>query len=279
MCQYIQDVTFHCGHQRKLWGGDSYFCLFAGEGSDQFHTAYISSIRNKDQCTRCKVRQEIKQRDKTLKRGEFDRAVESRYLETASAYHEAQAKKWESAAWTAQRKLTPPRIAELQVQIKERIVFFLEKPGLKINMKIELLQTILELPNVFDRRDLVTFYASYYLKVGDTVKKLEKSERNRLFATARCAGFERPLKKGLKLTEPVPLPVRKIQVVTSGAVPTMEDIEALIESVRREVEAQELAQSAGAWATMEDINDLIESVRREVEEQEQTEISVNSICG
>ncbi|KAI0973339.1 hypothetical protein F4678DRAFT_477797 [Xylaria arbuscula] len=242
MCQDIRDVTFHCGHRRKLWGGDAYFCLFTREGADQFHTAYISSVRNKDNCTWCQVREEIKQQDKALKRRDLDLAVESRYFETASAYHESQAKKWESAARSAQRKLTQDRITELQAQIKEHIFFYLERPGFNINMKIELLQTILELPDVFDRWDLVTFYASRYSTVGDTIRKLENREPNRLFAVARRAGFEKTLKRGLELTEPLPLPVQKIRAESARAGLTMEDIDELIESVRREVEAQELAE-------------------------------------
>ncbi|KAI3333703.1 hypothetical protein F4824DRAFT_470525 [Ustulina deusta] len=208
MCQDIQKVTFFCGHQMNFWWGKSRFCLFTGAGAARFHTTYVSFERNEEKCPRCKIGKQIRQQGKAVKRAEFRQAVEEEYAKTPDAYQEETARKWESRAATACSDLTAARIAELQLQIKESVVFFLEMRRVRTGGKIALLRAIVGLPEVFDRQALVTFFASRYFAVGDEDRKLQDWERTKLFGIARHAGVARTFKAGLNLKEPVPLPSR-----------------------------------------------------------------------
>lgn len=74
--------------------------------------------------------------------------------------------------------------------------------------KVTLLRTITLLPDVFDHKDLVTFFASRYFGGKNRVSKFEDWERRKLFGIVKHARLERTFRAGLNLTEPVPLPVR-----------------------------------------------------------------------
>ncbi|KAI0449136.1 hypothetical protein F5B21DRAFT_495260 [Xylaria acuta] len=204
MCQDIQQVTFFCGHQIKFWWGKSRFCLFTGEGASRFHTTYLDFARNDENCPRCQVVEHIKQQGKVLKRFEFRQMVEDGYAKTQDSREEEQAKKWESLSQKACSELTAERIADLEIQIKERVAFYLYKDNCTPNSKVALLRTLTTLPGVFNIQELVRFFASRYFSEDDTEKKLQDWERKKLFSIARRARLDRTFKAGLSMKEPLP---------------------------------------------------------------------------
>ena len=139
----------------------------------------------------------IRGNGKAMKREDFRQEVEAQYARTVDFAQEANAKKFESEAADYRRDLTEDRIAELQLQIKERIQFYLEADTMKPGGKIVLLRTILSLSEIFARKELVTLFGSRYFPKGVKKRKLERSEKNKLFSIARKAGFERALQASL----------------------------------------------------------------------------------
>ncbi|KAI1188035.1 hypothetical protein F5B17DRAFT_430009 [Nemania serpens] len=182
MCQDIQKVTFYCGHQ-------SSFCL-----TRNAHAARSANI-SRDRAA--------KQQRVCLKQ-----AVENIYAKTQDAREEQQARHWETLAQKALSELTAKKVAELRDQIKERIASYLGKENMSPGGKVTLLRTITLLPDVFDHKDLVTFFASRYFGGKNRVSKFEDWERRKLFGIVKHARLERTFRAGLNLTEPVPLPVR-----------------------------------------------------------------------
>ncbi|KAJ2995867.1 hypothetical protein NUW58_g1154 [Xylaria curta] len=213
MCQDIQKVTFFCGHQVSFWWGKSRFCLFYGHGPSRFHTTYVSFVQSSDYCPRCKIGQLIKEEGKSMKSFEFRKEVESLYDVTVDSRQEQEARKWDSLAQKARSELTAAKIADLQLQIMERIIFYLSKGNITPGAKIALFRTITNLPDVFNRQELDTFFASRYF--GDKERKLEESERKKLFTIAYRARLDRTFKAGLSLHEPVPMPAR--ETIPGGA--------------------------------------------------------------
>ncbi|KAI0532080.1 hypothetical protein GGR58DRAFT_507788 [Xylaria digitata] len=217
MCQDIQKVTFHCGHQVSFWWGKSRFCLFTGEREDRFHTTYLFFAQDENKCPRCIVKDKIRNQGKVMKPREFHQAIEKRYTRTPDASQERHAKFWQSIADKASTGLTAAQITELQIQIKERIVFYLERNGnMSPGAKVALLRTILRLPSMFNQQMLVQFFASRYFKADDSERILESWERRKLFDMAHHAGLDRTFKAGLNMTEPIPLPVRKEKAVDAS---------------------------------------------------------------
>ncbi|KAK5635364.1 hypothetical protein RRF57_011076 [Xylaria bambusicola] len=198
MCQDIQQVSFSCGHQTKFWWFESRFCLFTDEEADRFHTTYLFYSHSGNKCPRCKIGQQIKGQGKVMKRGDFQQQIEEWYVKTVDFAQEENAKKFEAEANEARRNLTGDRRAELKRQIKERIAFYLDEDETEPSVKVVLLSTILGLPDIFDRKELVALFAHLYFKKSDTERKLEGWEKNKLFSAARKAGFERTLKANLK---------------------------------------------------------------------------------
>ncbi|KAJ8123204.1 hypothetical protein ONZ43_g786 [Nemania bipapillata] len=213
MCQDIQGVTFFCGHQISFWWGKSRFCLFTGEGKDRFHTTYTSFERSNEKCPRCKIadrmKEQMKAQGKVIKGAEFRQLLDKRYSKTADSREEQSAKYWESLAAKDRSELTADRIADLQLQIMEQIVFYLRKPNITPGAKTILLRTITMLPDVFDRQKLVTFFASRYFREDDVLRQFQDWERRKLFSIVRHARLDRTFKAGLNLETPIPLPIRR----------------------------------------------------------------------
>ncbi|KAI1423516.1 hypothetical protein F5Y12DRAFT_716317 [Xylaria sp. FL1777] len=220
MCQDIQKVTFLCGHQVSFWWGKSRFCLFTGAGAERFHTTYVSFGRDDEKCPRCKIIEQIKQRGRVMKRHEFRQAVEEEYAKTADSSQEERAKEFESLAQKARNELTAAKISELQLQIEGRIAFYLGKDNVTPGGKTVLLRTIIGLPEVFDRQQLVEFFASRYFKAGE-VKTLEDWEKRKLLSIARHARLDTTLRRGLKLANHVPLLTheKKTQIASLATMP------------------------------------------------------------
>ncbi|KAI1750287.1 hypothetical protein F4782DRAFT_509877 [Xylaria castorea] len=218
MCQDIQQVTFFCGHQTKFWWGKSRFCLFTGEGASRFHTTYLSFARNDENCPRCLIVERIKQQGKLLKRSEFRQTVEDKYGKTQDSEEEQQARKWESSSQKARSELTAGEIADLELQIKENIAYYLDKNHCTPNSKTILLRTLTRLPEIFNIQELVRFFASRYFSENNKERKLQDWERKKLFNIAHHARLDRTLKAGLSLKEPLPLPARKGTVDPAPAI-------------------------------------------------------------
>ncbi|KAF2963606.1 hypothetical protein GQX73_g9975 [Xylaria multiplex] len=217
MCQDIQKVTFHCGHQVSFWWGKSRFCLFTGEGGDRFHTTYLFFAQNENKCPRCNIKDKIKKEGKKMKSQEFNQETEKRYARTPDASQERQAKFWQSLADKASIGLAATQISELQIQIKERVVYYLERNGsMSPSAKVVLLRTLLRLPDMFNQQVLVRFFASHYFEADDSERILEVWERKKLFHMAHHAGLDRTLRAGLNMKEPIPLPVRKEKAVNAS---------------------------------------------------------------
>lgn len=205
MCQENQTVTFHCGHQIKFWWGPARFCLFIKVGEECFHTTYDMFQHIDDPCPRCKIGDLIKQKGKVMKRADFAQTVQTQYSKTKDWREEVEAKRWQLKAQTALKNLTSDKVAELEIQIRHKIVFHLSK-NLSPSSKAQLLGTITRLPDVFGRRALVEFFGSRYFDVEDKARTLRDWEHRKLFGVARRAGLEKTLKTALSMTEPVPLP-------------------------------------------------------------------------
>ncbi|KAI0465888.1 hypothetical protein F4859DRAFT_519689 [Xylaria cf. heliscus] len=208
MCQDIQQVTFFCGHQIKFWYGKSRFCLFTGKATSRFHTTYLFFDRNEEKCAWCQIVQHFKEEGESLKPSEFRQIVKDRYAETQDSLQEQEAKKWESLSEKAHSELTAERVADLENQIKVRIAFHLSKVNCTPGSKVILLRTLTRLPEIFNRQELVRFFASRYFSEGDKRGRLQGWERKQLFSIAHQARLERTFKAGLNLQEPLPLPTR-----------------------------------------------------------------------
>ncbi|KAI1743108.1 hypothetical protein F4680DRAFT_445577 [Xylaria scruposa] len=204
MCQDIQQVTFFCGHQMKFWWGKSRFCLFTGEGTDRFHTTYLFFERSDDSCPRCKIVERVKQQDKLLKRSEFRKTVEDIYAKTKDMKEEQQAKKWESLSQKALSELTTERIVDLELQIKESVVYYMSQEKFAPKSKIVLLRTLTRLPGTFNIQELVRFFASWYFN-NNKDRNLQDWERKQLFTIAHHVRLDRTFKDGLNMKEPLPL--------------------------------------------------------------------------
>ncbi|KAJ3571030.1 hypothetical protein NPX13_g5519 [Xylaria arbuscula] len=198
MCQDIQQVSFTCGHQTKFWWLKSRFCLFTSNEKAGFHVTYMSFARNSEKCMKCKIGKNIYEQGRVMKRADFRQAVEEQYKTTPDFSQEQSAKNFEAEARQAQSGLTNEKIAELQNQIKARIVEILNTETIKAGGKIVLLRTILGLPEIFDRKELVTLFGENYFRKADKERQLERSEKTKLFSMARSAGFERTLQASLK---------------------------------------------------------------------------------
>ncbi|KAI0545178.1 hypothetical protein F4679DRAFT_588800 [Xylaria curta] len=208
MCQDIQQVTFFCGHQMKFWWGKSRFCLFTGEGIGRFHTTYLFFQRSNDNCPRCQIVERVKQQGRLLKRSEFRQTVEDVYAKTKDSKEEQQAKKWESLSQEALSELTAERIVDLELQIKESVVYFMSKDNFASKSKIILLRTLTRLPETFNIQELVRFFASRYFNKNNKERNLEDWERKQLFSIAHHVRLDRTFKDGLNMKEPLPLPTR-----------------------------------------------------------------------
>ncbi|KAH8161620.1 hypothetical protein CIB48_g6624 [Xylaria polymorpha] len=182
MCQDIQQVTFFCGHQTKFWWGKSRFCLFTGDRATRFHTTYLQFDRNEENCARCQV---------TQRTG---------------------GKKWESLSQKARSELTAEKIAELELQIKETVAYYLYKDNCTPNSRVILLRTLTSLPDIFNVQELVRFFASRYFGEDNKERKLLDWERKKLFSVAHHARLDRTFKAGLNL-EPLPLPPSHVEAV------------------------------------------------------------------
>ncbi|KAI0875411.1 hypothetical protein GGS24DRAFT_499889 [Hypoxylon argillaceum] len=209
MCQDIQKVTFHCGHQVSFWWGNSRFCLFTGEAKDRFHTTYVFFERNGEKCPRCEVIEKIKQQGKVMKGAVLRQIIEKHYADTQDSREELSAKYWEGLAEKARSTLTAEQVVDLNSQVMERIVFYLGKDNVTPGSKTVLLRTITMLPDIFHHQKLVQFFASRYFGDNNRPKQFEEWERKKVFSIVRHVRLDRTFKAGLTLGQPIPLPVRR----------------------------------------------------------------------
>jgi hypothetical protein len=157
-----------------------------------------------------------------MKRFEFVKAVNDKYVKTSDWRDEEDAKRAEAAAQKARAELTAAKIADLNHQVEDRIVFFLEKKtvdkkGVKVKIsfgaKVVMLRQITMLPeDVFDRKALVTLFAT----LCNRDLTLTVAERRKLESVAYRARLEGTLKAGLS-TEPAPIPVEKQEMKVQEA--------------------------------------------------------------
>ncbi|KAI0407136.1 hypothetical protein F4802DRAFT_595362 [Xylaria palmicola] len=193
MCQDIQAVTFGCGHQIKLGWGPSRFCLFKGNGAARFHTVYTFFHRDDKNCTRCKIVQGAREKKQSTKRDAIDEA----YASTEDGRKEREAKVWASQAEKAHDELTPARIGQLQKEVKESVAYHLGRDNVTPSARITLLRAITNLPQGFNLKELVEFYACRCTGPSNDPEQLEEGELRKIIRVARQAGLERTLKAGL----------------------------------------------------------------------------------
>ncbi|KAI3324111.1 hypothetical protein HD806DRAFT_534428 [Xylariaceae sp. AK1471] len=215
MCQDIQKVTYFCGHQASFLWGKSRFCLFTGAPAERFHTTYVYFLHNEGMCPRCHIGDRVKAQGQKMKRFEFVKAVNDKYVNSPDWYAEEDAKKFESLTQKTRAELTAAKIEDLNQQVKEQIVFHLGKKktddqgvtvtGLAFGAKVVMLRQITTLPeDVFDRKALVKFFASQC----DVARTFSVSERKKLERVAHKARLDITFKTGLA-SAPIPLPVRR----------------------------------------------------------------------
>jgi len=129
-----------------------------------------------------------------------------KYVHPETRFLESEAVRFETEAQKALDARTPAEVAELNMQAKEQIAFYLGKDKVTPGAKVVLLRTVIMLPEVFDRRELVLFLGSRYFTEKDKTRQLEDWERRKIFAGVRHAGLEITLKAGMALKTPLPLP-------------------------------------------------------------------------
>ncbi|KAI0103931.1 hypothetical protein GGR51DRAFT_561311 [Nemania sp. FL0031] len=243
MCRQIQNATYSCAHQYNFYWSKARFCLFTGEGQSRFHLAYVMHDFLDQICPRCEIGEKIKQNGGVKKGVKLRQAIEERYAATADYEQEQCGKRFVSESNKALAKLTTlKQIEELQLQIKERIVFYLDRVNVTPYSKTILLETVLSLPDMFKVPEVLTFFASWYFGKKDDEKKDEKKddkrqfqqwERKRVFSLVHGARLDRTFKAGLKLLEPMELPVRNVPSASEGSAPQseQEQIEEGIEKI------------------------------------------------
>ncbi|KAI0197837.1 hypothetical protein F4808DRAFT_463374 [Astrocystis sublimbata] len=205
MCQDIQQVSFYCGHQAKYWWGRSRFCLFAaGAGAEAaFHTTYIRFEQSNDICPKCITTKEVRSRGLVLPRGDFQKLVALEYKKTSDWYQETQAAKYVSDSQDTLSKLSKEDIAGLELQIRQNVAANLAKESFRAGSKVVLLRHLTMLPEVFDKKELVLFFASRYFE-NNKSRKLE-GEYRKLSDIVRKARLERTFKTGFNMREPLPI--------------------------------------------------------------------------
>lgn len=170
--------------------GEARFCLFPG--SDRFHTTNITFLQRESECPRCKIVQEIIGQGKVLTRTELQEIIEEQYTKTEDAGLEEKAKKIITEVHDAYRNLRQDEVDELHSHVKQRVIFYFaehnrnpDSLSFTQSTKPVLLGTLLELPVVFDREELITFFGDLYF--NDNVRK-SIAEHRQLVRIAWRAG-------------------------------------------------------------------------------------------
>ncbi|KAI0160467.1 hypothetical protein GGR57DRAFT_519337 [Xylariaceae sp. FL1272] len=178
MSRINSSVTFDCGHKVNFGGRQSCFWILPLKGDEGFHMCYSSNnTRQSRTCPTCLLRSEI--------RGDADQndlLCESELAQDVRTFtngHEGSV-----------QALTPAILIQIAIQLEQN-------PS--VAAKLKLFLAILDLPSVFDRKNMIEFFASRY---GEFTQYLEKGA---LIDAARGAGFPGVLSAGLRKS-PMPLP-------------------------------------------------------------------------
>ncbi|KAI1436546.1 hypothetical protein GGR50DRAFT_701826 [Xylaria sp. CBS 124048] len=215
MCQVIEKVTYRCSHPIKYWSGQG-ICLFRAdqvkEGRTRFHTVYFIYRRSPESCPKCQIGLDIRNRihrreTARLASLDFLEEVEKVYSQLCESRVEAAAARYESGMKTDLEDLRTEGLADLHLQVKERIAHFLtdEKEDTDERTKIELLRALTRLPEVFDIAGLVLFFASRYRPGLLTLREMLDLECDEMLDIVRSAGLEETFKEGLARDEPLPV--------------------------------------------------------------------------
>ncbi|KAI1073824.1 hypothetical protein F5B20DRAFT_586930 [Whalleya microplaca] len=197
MCQDLIQCTFKCGHMRLLWAGPSRFCLFYPHTEAEFHSANTIYQACDGVCHECEIVAAARNSGLNGKarhehvRLTYEKSDES-FQRTRAQYHKTLAAKVLDDVVGQ-----PEKIAALNAKLQRQVHYFLRRP-LGGASKGLLLDTILRVPDILDRKTCVTILASHagVLYVGATRREVEKWEKGMLRSKARKAGLLRAFDDG-----------------------------------------------------------------------------------
>ncbi|KAI1211157.1 uncharacterized protein F4807DRAFT_27251 [Annulohypoxylon truncatum] len=212
MCRTVRQTNHSCGHQVTTSMGKAKFCLFYPHKAEDFHavTTVYASATNNHPCYECKVKMDAFANG--LKGADKHQYVTKRYAESREASSKKLAKEHIAAANKSQKNselLTPEKIAQLNENAREQVKYYLH--GKRAQGKVErtiLLKTIIQMPDVIDRKGLVKLFGSHVVwdwrdRENAVWKGLPSGDRAALMSIARRAGLSKTLEEGFKEQRPI----------------------------------------------------------------------------
>ncbi|KAI0887716.1 uncharacterized protein GGS22DRAFT_197701 [Annulohypoxylon maeteangense] len=217
MCQTIRQTNHSCGHQVLTSMGKSKFCLFFPHEAEEFHsviTVYVNGPQGYP-CYECKVKMDAF--GNGLKGAEKYQYVKNRYAKSREAQSKATAGQAIAAAKKSQQcKLSAEKVAQLNENARTQVAFYFRKNRVaNMTQRAILLRTIIQMPDVIDRKSLVKYFASYVVwdwtdKAAPAWKGLPSANKAVLTTICRRAGLTKTFEEGLK--EPRPLEAKAAEV-------------------------------------------------------------------
>ncbi|KAI1387136.1 uncharacterized protein F4822DRAFT_443947 [Hypoxylon trugodes] len=191
-----------------LYVAPSWFCLFYPHTEDEFHMNYMEFARETAnyKCEKCSIQEEAdKQELRGVARQEF---LKTTYDNSSELFAKETAKDCIAKANKSQQgPFTPQKIAELNEHAKSQVKYYLSRQGkaaLTPWKKAALLKTIVQVPEIINRKELVkTFGAAMATNLDGTRKALKHSETSSLKGIAHRAGMAKTLEEGFKSLIPV----------------------------------------------------------------------------
>ncbi|KAI2470190.1 hypothetical protein F4781DRAFT_185907 [Annulohypoxylon bovei var. microspora] len=207
MCKTVRQSNYSCGHQVLTSMGKSKFCLFYPHNAEEFHVTTIAYMgrAQSNLCYECKVRKEAFA--KGLRGAEKHEYIRTTYAKS----HEARSKQSARDAISTAKKsrkcdLTAEKIAKLNETARAQVKYYVQgKQAQDTNGRAILLKTILQMPDIIDRKVLVELFGSYIVwdKKNGVWKGLPSADRAVLMSIARRAGMSKTLEDGFKAQKPI----------------------------------------------------------------------------
>ncbi|OTB14635.1 hypothetical protein K445DRAFT_302408 [Daldinia sp. EC12] len=202
-CAVLAQVNHSCGHQLLLFKGAAKFCLFYPHTETDFHMAPIAYTSRPAEypCKDCSLRAEATERGiHGQDRQDF---LRKRYGNSREARSKQSAQHYLATAKKSQEGVDAAKIKELQECAKGQIKYYLGLKGgreLGWEDKGNLLKTILQVPDVFDRQALVMAFGSYAVwdQKDNKRKFIPHGQMTMLKAIARKANLLKCLETGFK---------------------------------------------------------------------------------
>ncbi|KAI1451666.1 hypothetical protein F4805DRAFT_82202 [Annulohypoxylon moriforme] len=217
MCRTVRQTNHSCGHRVLTSMGKSMFCLFYPHKAEDFHavtTVYVDATYDYP-CDECKVKMDAFA--KGLKGAEKHQYVKNVYAKVQEAQSKINASRDIAAAEKSQRcELSAEKIAQLNENARAQVAYYVDGNRAQAPYRRAiLLKTIVQMPEVIDRKSLVKLFGSHIMwtwKDGKPTARtgLYSNHRRVLISIARHAGLAKTLEEGLK--ESHPMVVKAVEV-------------------------------------------------------------------